>query len=130
MNGFEKTCRYLKNMYLEGYTLQEILNYLIHVVGLDKGSRIYFIRYLKEGLNLKMRDAIKIGAWDYFEDGTRRIEEIEKELQPLIILSLDNITIKEKSEKKDFLEWKSICKKRWWRIKKGGFIKKYEFIII
>ncbi len=95
MDSFEKTCRYLKNMYLEGYTLQEILNYLIHVVGLDKGSRIYFIRYLKEGLNLKMKDAIKIGAWDYFEDGTRRIEEIEKELQPLIILSLDNITIKE-----------------------------------
>lgn len=103
MNGFEKTCRYLKNMYLEGYTLQEILNYLIYVVGLDKGSRIYFIRYLKEGLNLKMRDAIRISAWDDFEDGTRRIEEIEKEWQPLIILSLDNITIKEKSEKKDFL---------------------------
>jgi len=34
----------------------------------------------------------------------KTFEEIEKELQPLIILSLDNITIKEKSEKKDFLE--------------------------
>lgn len=84
MDDFEKTCEHLKEMYLEDYTLQEILNYLIGVVGLDKGSRIYFIRYLKESLNLKMKDAMKIGAWNYFEHGTRKIEEIEKELQPFI----------------------------------------------
>lgn len=91
MNNFdEELYEHLREMARKDGSFHDILDFLIKEQKFDNKSRIYFIRTLKEAFNLKMRDAMVIGAWDYFYDGTRSIDNLEMEIGPLIKAALKN----------------------------------------
>lgn len=70
-----------------------MLQYLIERLGLCEKNRVLFIAYFQKSFNINMRDAIKIGAWNYFEGGTWDIQDVEREVQPAIKNAISKMKI-------------------------------------
>ena len=66
-------------------SLLEMLQYLINSLNLNKDSEIMVITYFRTAFPKAGIKKMKLlGGWDFFNRGSLSIEEIERELKPLI----------------------------------------------
>ena len=68
----------------QGGSVIAILEYLIENLNLDASSRLTCIMYFKEAFSLKLKDAMLIGSWEFFEGSTWNSSTLEQKVAPLL----------------------------------------------
>jgi len=72
-----------------GKSIHTMLEFMIEYLELNENSRVILIAYFQKAFSLNMKEAMQIGAWNYFPGGTWDISEVESALRPVIEKSVE-----------------------------------------
>lgn len=78
----------LRSKIFNGATAVETMRFVIDRLQLGPESRLVVVAYFRSAFGLQLRDASKLGAWEFFTEGTWSEKAINDEVTPILYHSL------------------------------------------
>lgn len=84
-NYDEELIAKMREMKKNRHSITAIIEFLVESLELkEENARLTAIMYFREAFSLRLKDAMQIGSWEFFEGGNWDAEMMEREIAPLL----------------------------------------------